>query len=127
MGRFGVVAAIFGTLGLGTLTLATPVAAQTVDGGAYFSQHCQMCHTITAGQPHGVGPNLAGVVGRKAASTDFYYSDALKASGLAWTKANLDKFLTAPGQMVPGTRMMVSIPDPKQRAALVDFLAKQKP
>ena len=93
------------------------------DGGTLFKQRCQGCHAVAPGQPAYVAPNLAGVVGRKAAATNYPYSEALKASKLVWTKANLDKFLAGPQQMVPGTRMIIRVSDPAERAAIVDFLA----
>jgi len=85
-----------------------------------------MCHVTTSGQKAGLGPNLSGLVGRKAASTDFLYSPALKASGLKWDKANLDTFLAAPSKLVPGTRMAISVANPAERAALVAYLASLK-
>ena len=43
---------------------------------------CKACHAFGK---NGVGPDLTGVVGRKAASLDGYsYSAPLKASGLTW-------------------------------------------
>ena len=104
-------------------------SAQTAQGNGetVFRQRCQACHTATAGQPSRIGPNLAGVVGRKAASAPaFNYSAALKASGLTWTRANLDRFLQGPMRMVPGTRMAVALTDNTQRAALLNYLAAQK-
>ena len=74
-------------------------------GEALFKSRCFMCHSGSPGHPSALAPDLHGVGGRKAASTGFAYSDALKKSGLTWTKANLDTFLTAPGKMVPGTRI----------------------
>jgi cytochrome c len=102
---------------------APPPPKANPAGAALYKQRCQMCHNSVAGQPALLGPNLAGLGGRKAGATGFNYSTALKASGLVWTKANLDKYLTAPGKMVPGTRMVISVSDAKQRAALVDYLA----
>lgn len=104
----------------------TAFAQAAPDGGALFKQRCQMCHTVTPGQIHGLGPSLAGVAGRKAASTDFPYSPALRKSGLVWNPATLDKFLAAPGALVPGTRMTISVSDPRQRAAIVAFLGNRK-
>ncbi len=95
-------------------------------GATLFAQRCQSCHTATAGQRAVLAPNLAGVVGRKAASTTFNYSPALKASNLTWTRANLDRFLTSPMRMVPGTRMVIAIPDAQQRAAVLDYLATRR-
>ena len=91
-------------------------------GAALFNQRCVACHTITPGQK-ALAPNLAGVVGRRAGSTDFAYSPAMKALGQPWTAARLDRFLTAPAQMVPGTRMPIAIADPADRRAIIAFLA----
>lgn len=96
------------------------------DGDMLFRQRCAMCHSVVPSQPKPLGPSLAGVVGRKAASTPFKYSPALKASNLTWTKPNLDRYLTAPMRMVPGTRMAVSLPDAAQRAALIKYLETKK-
>jgi cytochrome c len=107
--------------------VAAPAMAQdAAAGGAIFKQRCQTCHTAPAGQPHGIGPNLAGVVGRKAASTAFAYSPALMGSGLTWNKPTLDRFLSGPSKMVPGTRMLISVPDPKERADLIAYLGGLK-
>jgi len=85
-----------------------------------------MCHSVMPSQPRSQGPSLAGVVGRKAGSTQFNYSAALKDSNLTWTKPNLDRFLTAPMRMVPGTRMAVTLPDAAQRRALIQYLETRK-
>ena len=83
-----------------------------------------MCHIAGGG---GQGPSLTGVVGRPAGSAPgFAYTPALKASGLTWTPANLDRFLVNPAALVPGTAMVVRINDAAQRAALIRFLATQK-
>ena len=103
-----------------------PSIASAQDGGAIYRQRCQMCHTAVAGQKPGLGPNLYGVVGRKAASTEFLYSPALKQSGLTWDKATLDKFLTAPSKLVPGTRMAIAVPSATDRAALIAYFATLK-
>jgi len=48
----------------------------------------------------------------------------LKGSGLTWTKANLETFLGGPARMVPGTKMVIAVPDVAQRKALIEYLAK---
>jgi cytochrome c len=110
--------------------MCVPVCANAAppapDGAVVFRQRCQACHTDEAGKPARVGPNLAGVVGRKAAATDFNYSAALKGSGLTWNRENLDRYLAAPSKAVPGTRMVIALTDPVQRKALIDYLAKKR-
>jgi cytochrome c len=76
------------------------------------------------------GPNLSGVVGRAVASApDFDYSDALEALRArgydTWTRAALDAFLRSPEELVPGTTMtFVGMPDPRERAELIAWLAR---
>lgn len=97
-------------------------------GKATFIVMCGVCHSVQeTGGPH-EGPNLLGVVGRKAASQpDFtLYSPALKASRLTWNKKTLDKFLVNPGAKVPGTLMPMQIPDNKTRADVIAYLATLK-
>ena len=109
--------------GLAALALLPAAAPQTTVGANLFKQRCQSCHSVTAGVTSPLAPNLKGVVGRKAASATFNYSPALKASGLTWTKANLDRFLSGPGKMVPGTHMVITVADAQQRAELIKYLA----
>ena len=99
-----------------------PAAGPAPDGALLFQQRCAACHTVTPGGRALLAPNLAGLANRKAASTAFNYSPALKTSNLTWTRVNLDRFLTAPGRMVPGTRMVISISDPAQRAAILNYI-----
>lgn len=124
--KFARVAVVLGAVLLGAMPGIVQAANPKPDGGQAFKQRCQACHSATAAKTTPLAPNLAGVVGRKAAATGFAYSPALKASKLTWTKANLDKYLTAPMKLVPGTRMVISIPDPAVRAAVIDFLAKAR-
>ena len=117
-----ILAGVAATLAATSATAGTPAA----NGEQVFRQKCQMCHTIAGTAPGPLAPNLSGVVGRKAASTAFAtYSPALKASGVVWTKANLDRFISGPAKMVPGTRMAIAISDPALRASLVAFLASK--
>jgi cytochrome c len=122
---------ILGTIGLCAVALAALAApisqAQTAPNGqTLFVQRCAMCHQVAAGGAATIGPNLRGVVGRRAAATSFAYSAPLRASNLTWTRANLDRYLTAPARMVPGTRMAVNITDAAQRRAILDYLARQR-
>lgn len=87
---------------------------------------CLTCHTVEAGR-NGSGPSLVGVMGRKAASIPgFPYSPALAASGIVWNPQTLDHWLAGPIRMVPGTRMVMPVPDAAQRKAVIDYLATLK-
>jgi cytochrome c len=105
------------------LAMNGPAAAQDSFAGAtLFRQRCQTCHTVNPAQKPLLGPNLAGVFGRKAGMTDFRYSDAMKKAGVTWDAVTLNKYLSGPPNVVPGGKMTVSVPDPKQRADIIAFL-----
>lgn len=119
-------------IGAGLLATA-PLSAQMVlpkttpvPGDKLFGQQCGACHSTVAGETR-VGPSLAGVVGRKAASANGYqYSAALKASNKTWDKAALDTWLTNASQAVPGTKMSFAQADPAKRKAIIDYLSTLK-
>jgi glucose/arabinose dehydrogenase len=98
-------------------------AVQT--GQRIFEQRCAVCHAT--GQRAAQGPGLGGVIGRKAASARFGYSRALRESGLTWDRTTLDRFLTAPSQLVQGTTMPIAIPDEAERRAVVAYLSTLAP
>lgn len=101
-----------------------PAADPAARGRVLFLQ-CRACHGLAAGEPHKVGPTLHGIMGAKAATRPGFanYSAALKASGLTWTDAELDRFLTAPGRAVPGTTMaFAGLSRPADREAVIAYL-----
>lgn len=113
---------------LAVSVLATKAMAQASatppSGADLFGDRCSFCHLDG---PGGQGPSLTGVVGRKAGTVaGFDYSPALKASGLIWTPENLDKFISDPGAMVPGTAMPIHVPDAATRQAIIGYLATKK-
>jgi cytochrome c len=87
--------------------LATPAlaAGDPVQGKAVFAR-CAICHNVEKDGGNGVGPNLFGIAGRKAATVEgFNYSGPMKASGIVWTDDNLEKWVAGPAKMMPGTKM----------------------
>jgi len=98
-------------------------AADVVNGRAKF-ELCRTCHTIVKDGPSMTGPNLYGVFGAKAASKPaFNYSDALKASGITWDAAALDKWITSPRDDVAGTKMSFpGMPDAKDRRDVIAYV-----
>jgi cytochrome c2 len=94
-------------------------------GGSLFQDRCSRCHTVEPGV-RGQGPNLRGVVGRKAASTDYRDSAAPTRWGRTWTPEQLQRYLTDPGALVPGTTMAIRVTDPCERADLVAYLKTLK-
>jgi cytochrome c2 len=88
-------------------------------------EDCAACHSLTAGE-NGVGPSLAGVVGRKAATLDDYrYSPALKRSNIVWSPQTLDNFIADPQKAVPANRMpYAGMTNASERADLIAYLQK---
>lgn len=85
---------------------------------------CLVCHTIDAGGPSLVGPNLHNIMGAKIGHIeDFNYSQALLSKGGDWTYERMDAWLENPQAFAPGTTMAFpGIPDAKKRANVVAFL-----
>ena len=106
------------------LSLARADAAR---GEAVF-QRCYACHSVAPGENKLPGPNLRGVLGRRAGTLAGYeYSPAMveagAARGLVWTRATLDAFLADPYDVVPGTAMgMPPLADPEARRDVIDYL-----
>lgn len=100
-----------------------PTAESQADAVPPAFAQCQSCHSATPGQ-NGIGPSLAGVFGTKAAEVPGYdFSDAMKTSGLTWDEATLDRYLTAPQTVVPGTKMTFpGLKDAAKRAATIAYL-----
>lgn len=116
------------------LALLCPAGAgaEAAGGAEVFARHCVSCHAIAAEAPVMAGPNLAGVVGRPiAGDAAFDYSPALQAlhkAGQAWDAAALDRFLTDPEAMVPGTWMGANrLREAGDRAAVVEYLRAPAP
>lgn len=88
---------------------------------------CAICHDASKGGADKLGPNLWGTYGAKAAQGSFAFSDALKASGLTWTDANLDKWLENPRALVPGNRMSFpGLKDAAKRQEIIAYLKQQR-
>jgi len=97
--------------------------ADLEDGQEKFAL-CKSCHTAVQGGPDLVGPNLYGVFGRKAGSKPgFAYSDALKVTGITWDADQIDRWITDPRKVAPGTKMTYAgMSDPEARRDLIAYL-----
>jgi cytochrome c len=91
--------------------------------GQKIFMKCQVCHSIAAGT-NKVGPSLHGLIGRHSASiADYNYSPAMKSANVTWDPPTLDKYLTNPKAMVPGTKMLFpGLPKAEDRANLIAYL-----
>lgn len=89
------------------------------------TNHCAVCHTFDKGGPPGQGPNLFGLIGRKAASeSNFTYSDGYKKamSGKVWDDKMLDAWLTDTQTVAPGSAMVYSQDDPAKRQKIIQYI-----
>ena len=88
-------------------------------------QDCAACHATQPGV-NNVGPSLAGIFDRKAATAaEFRYSPALRRSGITWTVDTIDAFIADPQKMVPNNRMpYAGMPQANDRADLIAYLSK---
>ena len=113
--------------------LAASAGAAFADGdpaaGATTFKVCKACHQIGETAKNFVGPALNGVVGRKAGSYPGYnYSDANKNSGLTWDEPTLTKYLHAPREVVPGTKMAFpGLPKDEDVANVIAYLKQFGP
>ena len=86
-----------------------PLGAQAAGDaarGARFFHPCAHCHSTEAGE-HLIGPSLAAVFNRKAATVDGFtrYSEALRKSGKTWDAETLDRWLADPAAFIPANTM----------------------
>lgn len=91
-----------------TLSLAASLvqAADPLAAGRAAFQRCANCHQVGPGARSNFGPQLNGILGRRAgAAPDFDYSPALRKAGFTWNEKNLAAFLRDPDEVVPGNKM----------------------
>lgn len=120
-------------LALGTFLAVAPIAAAQAQSGdpaagqRVFNQ-CSACHTINQGGPNRVGPNLHGVIGRKAGSVEgFRYSANMKQlgeGGLVWNEETLRPYLTNPKAVAP--QGIMAFPGIRNEQQLNDVIAYVK-
>ena len=98
-------------------------------GEKLFKQQCAACHAVAKDAPMGMGPNLAGVVGRDAGIMEGYrYSAEFKKGleGQKWTPELLETWLTDPQTLAPGTYMMYKQNDAAVRKTIIEYLSSVK-
>ena len=108
-----------------TVVAAPAFAAGDAEaGGKLFTKTCGGCHSIGEGARGGFGPQLNGILGRPAGTTpDYQYSDAMKNSGVVWTRDKLTAYIEDPKSVVSGTRMIFwGISDPQKIENILAYL-----
>jgi cytochrome c len=110
---------------LSSLGTAAAQSGDAAKGERVFAQ-CKACHTVEKGGRNGIGPNLFGIFGSKAGVVEgFNFSDALKASGIAWDDKTMAEFLKDPKGRIPGNKMVFAgIRRPDQLDDLLAYLKK---
>ncbi|MDG1418187.1 MAG: cytochrome c family protein [Maricaulis sp.] len=107
------------------LALGPDYADADLTNGRRQFRRCQSCHTMNEGGRHTVGPNLFGLMGSAAASSEGYsYSSALTSANLTWDTATLDAWIANPRALVPGNRMsFVGLRDAEDRRDVIGYIA----
>lgn len=118
-------------LALLAASLGRTALAQDAEAGQRVFNQCRACHSINAGGRAGVGPNLHGIIGKKAGQAEgFRYSVSLKEkadAGLIWDEATLRKYIINPKDVVPGGSMSYpGLRNEQQLNDLIAYIAAQK-
>jgi cytochrome c len=114
-----------------TAICLAPAAAAAGDAarGERVFQRCYSCHSVEEGETNLQGPNLRGVIGRRAGTLPgFEFSPPMTAAGragLVWSAETLDRYLVDPEKMIPGTLMQaVRLEEAAERDDLIAYLNK---
>lgn len=113
-------------LALSPLAAAAQEAGDPAAGQRVFNQ-CRACHTPDQGGRNGVGPNLHGVVGRRAGEVQgFRYSGNLRQlaeGGLSWDEPTLRRYLANPKDVIPqGSMAFAGLRNPQQLSDVIAYL-----
>ncbi len=121
-------------LAVATILALAPLASAKAQGagdpaaGQRVFNQCRACHVVENNGRNGVGPNLHGVVGRRAAAIEnFRYSANMRQlaeGGLTWNEENLRRYLANPKDVVPQGSM--AFPGLRNETQLNDVIAYLK-
>ena len=109
------------------LLIPATARADAAHGQQVF-QRCAACHSVASTATALPGPNLKGVIGRRAGTlAGFEYSSAMvdagKSENVVWARDTLDKYLTDPDDVVPGTAMRLNFQlTADERRDVIDYL-----
>jgi cytochrome c len=114
---------------LASLSAATAEAADIAKGQAAYVRQCAICHTIDKGGDNRLGPNLFGIVGKRAGTVPgFKYTNAFRTTAtFEWNEGLLGPWIALPSVMVPGTAMATfpGVSD-RDKDDIVAYVAAQK-
>jgi cytochrome c len=80
--------------------------AQDAAAGEKVFAQCRACHQIGPNAKNTVGPQLNGVIGRKAGTVPGYsYTPANKNSGVTWDEPTFTTYIQNPQNVIKGTKM----------------------
>lgn len=110
-------------LGIAAMVAISSGSAMAKSSGEkLFKKKCGTCHSMEPGK-HKVGPSLAGVIGRKAGSTNFPKYKSLKNADFTWDLTSIDAWITNPKKFIKKpTAMTVKVKKEKDRKAIIDYL-----
>jgi cytochrome c len=103
---------------------AGEASAQDAAAGEKVFGVCKACHQIGETAKNNVGPQLNGIIGRKAGTVEGYnYSAANKGSGITWDEATFREYIKDPKAKIPGTKMIYAgLKDEQKTNDLLAFL-----
>jgi cytochrome c len=122
---------LYGLAAIALLTLSTQALAEgDATKGKVAYAKCGVCHQVGPGATTLVGPELNGIVGRKAASVADYamYSAGMRKlgeEGFVWNEQSLANWIADPKAMIPDSPMALAfqgIPDAGERADIISYL-----
>ena len=100
------------------------LALGSLEHGEKVFKKCSACHMIADGGKNMIGPNLWGVIGRKAASiSDYNYSKAMKEYAKIWSFEEMNLYLIKPQAYIKGTKMaFAGLRKEKDRASVILYM-----
>ena len=106
-------------------TLPAPLNEASYENGRRVFAQCRSCHLVEKGAGNRVGPNLHDTYGKPAAQVaDFRYSPAMQSANVTWDFDTLDRYLTRPRDVVPGTLMVFAgFRKPEVRRDVIAYVA----
>lgn len=106
------------------LVAASARAGGDATKGTSVFRRCQICHTIRAGEPNRVGPNLHGMFEREAGKAPGFngYSEEMKGAAFTWDDQKLDEWLADPQKFSHGARMAFKLTKDDERQDVIAYL-----